>query len=42
MDSDSQSFEPGSLARKHMLSLARNLQAEGQVYSAIYLLKRLL
>lgn len=38
----SQSFDPGSVARKHMLRLAKELQEEGQVYSAIYLLKRLL
>lgn len=38
----SQSFEPGSVARKHMLRMARDLQQEGQVYSAMYLLKRLL
>ncbi len=38
----SPSFEPGSVARKHMLRMARDLQQEGQVYSAIYLLKRLL
>ena len=38
----SRSFDPGSVARKHMLRMARDLQQEGQVYSAIYLLKRLL
>jgi tetratricopeptide (TPR) repeat protein len=38
----SQSFEPGSVARKHMLRMAKELQEEGHVYSAIYLLKRLL
>jgi hypothetical protein len=38
----SPSFDPGSVARKHMLRMARDLQQEGQVYSAIYLLKRLL
>lgn len=39
---DSPSFDPSSVARKHMLRMARDLQQEGQVYSAIYLLKRLL
>ena len=38
----SRSFDPGSVARKHMLRMAKELQEEGHVYSAIYLLKRLL
>jgi tetratricopeptide (TPR) repeat protein len=38
----SPSFDASSVARKHMLRMARDLQQEGQVYSAIYLLKRLL
>ena len=38
----SRSFDPGTVARKHMLRMARDLQQEGHVYSAIYLLKRLL
>ncbi|HEU5200882.1 MAG TPA: hypothetical protein VFU32_14685 [Ktedonobacterales bacterium] len=38
----SRSFDPGSVARKHMLRMAKDLREQGHVYSAIYLLKRVL
>lgn len=38
----STSFDAGSIARRNMLRLARSLRSERQLYSAVYLLKRLL
>lgn len=38
----SSSFDPGTVARRHMLSMAQSLRREGQIYSAVHLLKRLL
>ena len=36
----SRSFDPGAVARRSMLRMARNLREQGHIYQAIYLLKR--
>jgi|GEM_PF-4373702 len=38
----SRSFDPGTMARRNMLRMARTLREEGHVYQAIYLLKQVL
>ncbi len=38
----SRAFDPGTLARRNMLRMARNLQEQGHIYQAIYLLKQVL
>jgi outer membrane protein assembly factor BamD (BamD/ComL family) len=38
----SRSFDPGALARRNMLRMARQLRDQGHVYQAIYLLKEVL
>ena len=38
----SPSFDPGTVARKSMLRMARNLRDQGHIYQAIYLLKQIM
>ncbi len=38
----SRSFDPGAVARRNMMRMARNLREQGHIYQAIYLLKRVL
>ncbi len=38
----SRSFDPGAVAHRSMLRMARNLRDLGHVYQAIYLLKQVL